>query len=122
MGITKTGLGQQRLAFGLIMCFLFGSILVFQLPAAATHPADSCLDVEPETDSNPTGTTHVVTATLRTSSTMNPLTPSCPDTAPASNDATNTKAATAPVTVNFEITGANDPDAGDTPATPDRTC
>ena len=63
-------------------------------------PTATRLNCEPETDTNPTGTAHVVTCTV-----------------------TNNAGATVNgAQVDVEITGANDPDNADSPATPDRTC
>ena len=77
-------------------------------PVHAGHPANSCLNVEPETDSNPTGTPHTITVTLRTVQ---------------GNECTGAELQpTENLTVMFEITGPNDPDAGNTPATADRQC
>lgn len=77
--------------------------------ASATHPAGSCLDVTPEAATNTVGTTHELTASLRTGTnqncTGNPVTPEGGS-----------------LTVNFEVTGPSDPDGGNTPATPDVTC
>ncbi|HYP24816.1 MAG TPA: Ig-like domain-containing protein, partial [Actinomycetota bacterium] len=58
------------------------------------------LDCTPETDMNPTGTSHQVACTVR--------------------DGNNQTASGANVDV--EATGANDPDGGNTPQTPDFTC
>lgn len=63
-------------------------------------PTATRLDCEPETDSNPTGTAHVVTCTVTT----------------------NSGAAVSGAQVDVEITGANDPDNADSPGTPDRSC
>ena len=63
-------------------------------------PAATRLNCEPETDSNPTGTAHVVTCTV-----------------------TNNAGATVNgAQVDVEITGVNDTDNADSPASPDRTC
>jgi hypothetical protein len=77
-------------------------------PAAANHP-NSCLDLTPETATNQTGTSHTVTATLRT------ITATC-------TGAAVTPGAGGPVNVDFEITGPNDIDGGNTPDTPDLSC
>ncbi|MGH2808096.1 MAG: hypothetical protein ACRDKT_12575 [Actinomycetota bacterium] len=63
-------------------------------PASATHPANSCIDVDPEADTNPVGTSHTLTATLRTI---------------ANNACTGApiEPAGGGVTMNFEISGAN---------------
>lgn len=63
-------------------------------------PTATRLNCEPETDSNPTGTAHVVTCTVT-------------DNAGATVNGAQ---------VDVEITGANDPDNADSPASPDRTC
>ena len=76
--------------------------------AQAAHPAGTCIDVEPETSTNDVGDTHSVTATLRFLSGQN-----C------------TGAPTTPngnLDVRFELTGPNDPDGGNTPATDDLAC
>jgi Ca2+-binding RTX toxin-like protein len=63
-------------------------------------PAGTRLNCEPETATNPTGTSHVVTCTV-----------------------TDTAGATvAGAQVDVEITGTNDPDNADSPASPDRSC
>jgi Bacterial Ig-like domain (group 1)/RTX calcium-binding nonapeptide repeat (4 copies) len=79
-------------------------------PALANHP-DACLDVTPESSSGSIGTTHTLTATLRS------LAGSGAGCTQAAVNATN-----GAVAIDFEITGPNDPDGGDTPGTPDRTC
>jgi hypothetical protein len=63
-------------------------------------PAPTRLNCEPETDSNPTGTSHIVTCTVTD----------------------NAGAAVAGAQVDVEINGNNDPDNADSPASPDRTC
>jgi Ca2+-binding RTX toxin-like protein len=102
-------LSRRHLA-PLMALTLFASMLVgFGAVAQANHPANSCIDLTPESDTSPVGTTQTVTATLRTlegdACTGAPLT-----------------AGKGPITVNFEITGPNDTDGGNTPATPDLTC
>jgi hypothetical protein len=78
--------------------------------ALANH-GSACLDVSPETDTNTQNTTQILTATLRTA---------------AGGACTSAQTAVDPpqgaVTVNFEITGVNDPDAGSSLTSPDRTC
>ena len=81
-------------------------------PAAANHP-DSCLDVTPETSAGGTGTTHTLTATLRSIA-------GAQSGSGCTQVAVN--AANGAVSIDFEMTGPNDPDAGGTPATPDLTC
>jgi hypothetical protein len=60
----------------------------------------SRVDCNPETDENPIGDSHTVTCSAR--------------------DAGNT--AVAGEQIDWELSGANDPDEGDTPGTPDHTC
>lgn len=79
--------------------------------ALANHP-DSCLDVTPETSSGPTGT-HTLTATLRSIAGAQAGSGCAQAAVSATNGAVN---------IDFEITGPNDPDTGNTPATPDKTC
>lgn len=87
----KTDLRSARLAFFLIVVLALGLALPFAPPASANHPANTCLDVEPEEDTNPTGSTHSVTATLRSG---NAVTKAC-DGAPTMPTQT--------ITANFEI-------------------
>ena len=89
---------------------LMASVLVgLGAVAQANHPAGSCIDIAPESDTSPVGDTQTVTVTLRTlegdACTGAPLTPG-----------------KGPITVDFEVTGPNDPDAGNTPDTPDLSC
>lgn len=63
-------------------------------------PAATRLDCTPETDSNPTGTAHVITCT-------------------ATNNAGQTVNA---INVDVEVTGTGDPDSADSPTSPDLTC
>jgi hypothetical protein len=76
-------------------------MLAFVVPfvgtALAGHNTNHDLDCNPETDQNPTGSEHEITCTV------------------SGDPQTN-------VEVDFEITGANDPDDSDTPNTPDFTC
>lgn len=90
---------------------LFASFLVGSLGtvAQANHPDGSCIDLTPETDTQQVGNTQTITATLRT------LVGSACTGDPVTADK-------GPITVDFEITGPNDPDAGDTPDTPDSSC
>lgn len=106
-------LGRARfVAFLSLLGLLLALSVPFAPRAAANHPADACLDVAPETDTNPTGTTHTVTATLRTNGT---------DASPCDSSET-ARTTTGPVTINFEITGPNDPDSANSPESPDRQC
>ena len=115
MGIAGQRSSRRALAYGVALVLLLGTIITFTLPAMANHPAGSCLDLEPEADTNPTGTSHTVTATLRTGT--GGVEPSCPD-----GGTGNEVRPTADVIVDFEITGPSDPDSGNTPQNPDRTC
>lgn len=81
-------------------------------PALANHP-DSCLDATPESSQGGTGSTHTVTVTLRSIAGAQPGSGCTLGTVTANNG---------PVNVDFEITGPNDPDGGNTPVSPDRTC
>jgi hypothetical protein len=78
--------------------------------ALANH-GGACLDLSPESASNPQNATHVVAATLRT-----PAGQSCGSAQTAVDPSSGA------VTIFFEITGANDPDAGNSLTTPDKTC
>lgn len=84
----------------------------FALPmggvALANHPANSCIDLAPETAEGKVGDTYTITATLKTLQ---------------NGECTGAELQpTEPVVVNFEITGPNDTDNGNTPNTPDLTC
>jgi len=100
---------SKSLSAVLCISLLLGGALLAAAPAFANHPVDSCLDVEPETDSNPIGTVHTVTATLRNVDGNN-----CTGTNPHTGGGT--------VEISFEVSGPGDPDNGDTPATPDFSC
>ncbi len=86
-------------------------MLPYAEPAFANHPPGACLDVEPETTTRTAGDPNpvVLTATLR------------PITAGVCGPGTVTAGAT-PVEISFELTGPNDPDASNSPATPDLSC
>ena len=104
MDLVRTNRSTLLMAVVLFAAFVFP----FGGAALANHPADSCLDVEPETAEAKVGDTHTITATLRTL---------------VDGECTGAELeATTPVTVNFEITGPNDPDNGNTPETVDLTC
>ena len=93
----------------------FGSV------ALANHPTSACLDVTPETATNPTyapNNTHTVTATMKS---PDPDPPFLTCTGPNQNAGTG--GGTGSVKISFEIEGVNDPNNdGDTPATPDKFC
>jgi len=99
---------RKRLTPLLAIAVLAGAFAATMAPAQAAVPAGSCLDVTPETDIQPVGASQTLTATLRTLEGDQ-----CTGAVVAVNK---------PITVNFEIAGPNDTDAGDTPATPDLTC
>ena len=85
---------------------MLGALVVpLGAPAAANHPANSCIDVEPETTTAQTGATVTLTATLRL------LQGNECTGAPVSPTAGNVRVA-------FEITGAN----ANTTTTPDFFC
>lgn len=83
-------------------------------PAVANHPPNTCLDLTPETASNPTGQAHTITATLRLINAGPPQT--------CSQTEVTIPAGSGPVMISFELAGANDPDGGDTPDSPDNSC
>ncbi|HYP23252.1 MAG TPA: hypothetical protein VEV43_06745, partial [Actinomycetota bacterium] len=84
--------------------------------ALANHPANTCLDLEPEVDSNPTGTAHTITATVRTIAGAGQGSfGTCTGPAPTFSGGT--------VNIDFEVSGPGDPNEdGPTPETPDLTC
>ncbi|MDQ3963907.1 MAG: Ig-like domain-containing protein [Actinomycetota bacterium] len=78
-----------------------GNDLADQVEKTWVNPSAVLLNCDPETDSNPAGTTHRVTCTA-----------TAPDTAdPVSG-----------VMVRFEIAGSGDPDSSNSPQAPDGTC
>ncbi len=93
----------------LIAAVFFAAFAVpFGGVALANHPANSCIDLEPETAEVTAGGRHTITATLKTLE---------------NGECTGAEVQpTTPVVINFEITGPNDPDNGNTPDTPDLTC
>jgi Ca2+-binding RTX toxin-like protein len=101
---------NSRLSRALAALFLITTGLVAPLggTALATHPTPSCLNVEPELATNPTGTVHTVTATLRD------------DTGTCTGATVN--AGAGGVVIHFELAGPNDQDDGNFPATPDLQC
>lgn len=102
----------RGLAFAVALCTAFAIAVPMMGTAFAQPPAGCALDIEPETDSNPVGTTHTWTATLVDADAGGPGTCTVADI----------QAVNPNVEIDAEITGPNDPDAGDTPATPDFTC
>ncbi|HEX2296085.1 MAG TPA: Ig-like domain-containing protein [Actinomycetota bacterium] len=96
-----------RTASTALAVVMLASMVALAAPAAANHPS-SCLDLTPETETNEAGANHTITAMLRV------VTATCTGGAvtPASG----------PVNIDFEITGVNDVDGGNTPDTPDLTC
>ncbi len=77
--------------------------------ARANHPANSCIDVEPETANVSTGATHAMTATMRT------LSGEACTGAPVTPDSGSVQFAA-------DITGPNDPDGGGPSGVPDLDC
>lgn len=100
----------QRRSAALLACITTVALVVGPLgpPAQAAHPANSCLDVTPETSTNTTGTAHAIAGALLTNTQSG-----C--NGAAVNAGSN-------LDVFFEITGPNDPDNGNTPASPDLSC
>ena len=110
-------LGTTKIVAITALIGLWALMVPFTGPAVANHPANSCLDLSPEIDSNPTGTSHVVTATLGTI-TGTPGNEQCTTSATTVQPAT-----TGPLKISFEVAGPNDPqDDADTPDTPDGSC
>ena len=109
---------------------MLGALVVAVAPPAEASHGPACLDLTPETDFNPTGTQHIITATLRSAGTP----PSSPTQC---NGAVVERGF--PVNIDFEIYGTagstsstspNDTDTGDDPVErpadppsgPDLTC
>ncbi|HVF54373.1 MAG TPA: Ig-like domain-containing protein [Actinomycetota bacterium] len=108
--------GARPLAVGIAMCVAFALAVPFSGIASAQPPTGCRLDVEPETDSNPIGTQHVLTATLVDADGAGPLTCTQQNVQDAGG-----------VEVDFEITGPGDTatpgnPVGDNPENPDLTC
>ena len=116
MSLVKTP-SRRNLAILMAITMLLGAFGAMALPAQAGH-GDSCLDLYheneegSETDTNPVGSTHTVTAQLRD--------PSAP--VPMACEA-GAESATSGVVINFDVDGPGDPD-GNTSATEpvDGTC
>ncbi|MGH2746416.1 MAG: Ig-like domain-containing protein, partial [Actinomycetota bacterium] len=103
------------------MALLVGIVGPLAPPAHANHDAETCLDLEHDTqgsgsevDSNEVGTEHTIVATLRIPT---PLPPSC-DT----DEDPVTLGAGEQHVIDFEITGPNDPDDSDSTDSPDDSC
>lgn len=101
----------RGLAFAVALCTAFAILIPMTGIAAAQPPAGCTLDVEPETDSNPVGQPHTLTATLVDANPNDAQTCTAQDINQAGG-----------VEIDAEITGPGDPDNGDTPGTPDLTC
>lgn len=130
MGLVKKTANRRRVAYGLAFAMLLGTILTFSLPATAGH-GTACLDLDLETDANPVGTTHTITASLRT--------PSAVPRTSCTGQGTSSFPATSDTQIRFEfetgptVTIVKDdatppasqrqvtPQDG-TPSTPDATC
>jgi hypothetical protein len=102
---------ETRFVAAALIVALVTLMLPFASPARANHP-DACLDVSPESSTGATGTSHTLTATLRSIALQS---------GGACSQGT-VNASNGPVAIDFEITGPNDPDGGNTPGTPDRSC
>ncbi|HEV2755798.1 MAG TPA: Ig-like domain-containing protein [Actinomycetota bacterium] len=104
--------GRARSVALVLTSLVFLAVMVpLAAPAAANHP-NACLDLTPETSTNPAGTSHTVTATLRVIST------GCTGAALTPNSGGG---GGGPVNIDFEIAGPNDAD-GNSPDTPDMSC
>jgi hypothetical protein len=104
--------GRTRSAAVVVASLVFLAVMVpLAAPAVANHP-NACLDLAPETATNPAGSEHDITATLRT------ISAGCTGAAVTPHSG----GGGGPVNIDFEITGPNDPDNGNTPDTPDLTC
>ena len=97
--------GPRRISMLCAFILVVSGSVVWGGAASATHPANTCIDVEPELDTNPVGTVHTLTATLR--AIVNNACTGAP-TAPGGGGQ---------VTMNFEISGVNAKTG-----TPDLTC
>ncbi len=86
--------------FFVVLAMMMSVVLVVTPRAEAVH-GDACLDVTPETDTNMTGTTHTMTATLKTAT---PVPPSC--------GGADKTAGAGGVTVEFEVVGPRNAEAG----------
>jgi hypothetical protein len=98
---TSPRVTRPALVLSTALATIFALVIPLAGAAIASHPAGSTLDLTPETDSNPTGTTHTITATL---------------SVPASPGES--------VEIDFEVAGPGDPETpdADSPTTPDLTC
>lgn len=87
-------MGLTRIQRGIGPVVAAALLFLGTVPALANHPANSCLEITPATATNPVGTTHTLTAQLRTG-TQDDCTgqPIAPDSGQ--------------VRINFEISGAN---------------
>ena len=107
MSLVRTP-SRRNLAILMAIMMLLGTFGILSLPAQAGH-GDACLDLTPETATNPVGSTHTITAQLYTRSAV-PSIP-CGDR--------GTAAAAPGVVINFDIDGPGDSFAAE-PV--DRTC
>lgn len=95
---TRTSRRTARPSLVLLTALVTTFALAVPLAGAAlANHGTATLQLTPETADNPTGAIHTITATL-------------------------SAAPTGSVEIDFEIAGAGDTDAGDTPATPDNDC
>ncbi len=98
-GRTSRGVRRPALTLFSVLTLAFAFLVPLAGTALGNHETRT-LQVTPETAENATGSTHTLTATLS----------AAPDAGEGS------------IEIDFEITGAGDPDAGNTPLSPDRTC
>jgi hypothetical protein len=100
MGVLGTRTARGEVRRSLVLTTALATIFALAVPLAGVAIAGhgtATLQLTPETDSNPAGTTHTITATL--------------SAAPAGT-----------VQIDFELAGAGDTDAADSPGTPDNDC
>jgi Ca2+-binding RTX toxin-like protein len=100
---------RKQLAPLMALTLLAGMLVGLGAVAQANHPAGTCIDLSPNTESSTVGGSQTVTATLRTV-----VDGQCTGDPVLNPDK--------PIDITFEITGPNDTDGGNTPATPDGSC
>jgi hypothetical protein len=111
MSFSRDGRFRSSALLAVTLVFL-AALVPLASPAAANHP-NACLDLSPETATNEAGTTHEITAILRA------VSATCTGAAVTPNGAGG---GGGPVNIDFEISGPNDPDGGNSPDTPDLSC
>ena len=106
MSAVRRGASKRSLAFAVAVLSVFAVLVPFAGTATANH-GDCALDVEPELGNNPVGSTHTLTARIQTvvGGVIQECTPG-----------------PGPINIDFEVTGAGDPDNNADPTNPDFTC